>query len=231
MQYAWLGLSLTLLIVWGAVYLTLKERKSKKKMLAVSFVTALLGFTEPLFVPEYWSPPSLFNLALRTGFDIESIVFAFAVGGIVAVAYEVIVGGKSMSMTEDEINDPRHSLHMYTLAVAPVLFVFLLVITNLNPIYSAIIALITGFFAAWYCRPDLLQRMLLGGLLFTIVYFLAFSALLLVYPNYVEEVWNLDALSNVVLAGIPIEEYLWAFTFGLIWSSIYEHFKWRKMTV
>jgi hypothetical protein len=28
-------------------------------------------------VPEYWRPPSLFDLALKNGFDIESLLFAF----------------------------------------------------------------------------------------------------------------------------------------------------------
>lgn len=40
----------------------------------------LLGFTEPLFVPAYWNPPTLFDLAQRTGFDIESLIFTFAIG-------------------------------------------------------------------------------------------------------------------------------------------------------
>jgi hypothetical protein len=31
--------------------------------------------TEPLFVPDYWNPPSLFDLARRSGFDIESVIF------------------------------------------------------------------------------------------------------------------------------------------------------------
>lgn len=50
-------------------------------MLYVSFLTSLLGLTEPIFVPKYWNPPSLFNLAQNTGFDIESLLFSFGIGG------------------------------------------------------------------------------------------------------------------------------------------------------
>lgn len=57
-------------------------------MMVVSLWTSLLGLTEPLFVPEYWAPPSLFDLASRTGFDIESFIFSFAIGGIAVVIYE-----------------------------------------------------------------------------------------------------------------------------------------------
>lgn len=48
------------------------------------------GLTEPLFVPEYWMPPSLFDLALNTDFDIESLIFYFGIGGIGAVFDNVI---------------------------------------------------------------------------------------------------------------------------------------------
>lgn len=46
----------------------------------VSLATAFFGLTEPLFVPEYWNPPTLFDLAQRTGFDLESLIFCFGIG-------------------------------------------------------------------------------------------------------------------------------------------------------
>lgn len=55
-------------------------------MIWASVMTMPLGLTEPLFVPAYWNPPSLFNLAQRTGFDIESLIFAFAIGALLAGA-------------------------------------------------------------------------------------------------------------------------------------------------
>ena len=59
-------------------------------MLKMSLITMPFGLTEPLFVPEYWMPPSLFHLAERTGFDIESLIFSFAIGGIGTVLYNLI---------------------------------------------------------------------------------------------------------------------------------------------
>ncbi len=49
-------------------------------ILRVGAVTALTGFAEPLFIPDYWNPPTLFDLGQRTGFDIESFVFNFSAG-------------------------------------------------------------------------------------------------------------------------------------------------------
>jgi protein-S-isoprenylcysteine O-methyltransferase Ste14 len=37
------------------------------RTMRVSLATSLLGLTEPIFVPEYWNPPSLFDEAQRAG--------------------------------------------------------------------------------------------------------------------------------------------------------------------
>ena len=87
MQYIWFIWSLLLLVIWIVVYFLLKTHDDRKRMLVVSLWTSVTGLTEPLFVPEYWSPPSLFNLNVLTGFDIESVLWAFGVGGIVVVVY------------------------------------------------------------------------------------------------------------------------------------------------
>jgi len=46
--------------------------------------------------------------------------------------------------------------------------------------------------------------------------------------NYIERVWNLDALSGITLLSFPIEELLWAVAFGTYWSGWYEHFTWSR---
>jgi hypothetical protein len=74
----WFFWSLGLVAVWLAVYLFRNE--ARKRMLWASLLTMPFGLTEPLFVPEYWNPPSLFDLARRTGFDIESLIFCFCIG-------------------------------------------------------------------------------------------------------------------------------------------------------
>jgi len=229
MQYIWLIWSLLLLAIWLFVFLKIREKQEKKKMLLVSFWTAFLGLTEPLFVPEYWSPPSLFDLALRTGFDIESIIFAFGIGGLAAVIYERIFNLKNIKVSDEEKNNPRHRYHLFALLAAPVIFVPLLIFSDLNPIYSAFIALILGGLFTWYCRPDLKIKMFISALIFTVIYFIYFLTLFAIAPGYVEMVWNMGAISGVLIFGVPLEELMFAFGFGFMWSSIYEHITWRKI--
>jgi hypothetical protein len=228
-QLAWLLWSLFLVIIWSVIYVLLKNKESRKEMIVVSLWTSLLGFTEPLFVPEYWNPPSLFDLAHRTGFDIESFIFSFAIGGIVVVIYEHIFLTRHDAMSVHSQNTSRHSYHFLALLSAPIIFITLSLTTSLNPIYTSAIALIFGGFATWWCRPDLKKKMITSAFLFLGLYFVYFLTLIAMYPGYVEKVWNLSAISKVLIVGIPLEELMFAFSFGFFWSSIYEHFTWKSI--
>ncbi len=228
-HYAWLIWSVLLLVIWLAMYFLLRTKESKKEMLIVSFWTGLTGLTEPLFVPEYWSPPSLFNLNALTGFDIESVLWAFGVGGIVVVLYEYIFRTAHRHLSRTEQHGHRHRFHHIAVGATPVLLIALLVFTDWNPIYSSILALLVGGIATWYCRPDLKKKMLASAGLFLGVYFLYFLTLIGMYPGYVAQVWNLSAISVVPILGIPLEELLFALSFGFMWSSVYEHMTWRKI--
>lgn len=229
MQFVWLAWSLGLAATWAVIYFVLKNREPRREMLVVSLWTTLLGLTEPLFVPEYWSPPSLFDLARRTGFDVESLIFAFAVGGIAYAFYRAIFHADYERVLRTESHDWRHRLHFFAIISAPIFFSVLLFVTEFNPIYDAIIALsVSGVFSL-YCRPDLWRKMIASALLFVSIYFLYFVALVVIYPDYVREAWNLTAISGMLILGVPLEELLFAASFGFIWSGIYEHIIWRKI--
>jgi hypothetical protein len=110
--------------------------------------------------------------------------------------------------------------------VAPVLvFPLLAMLTVLNPI--AILTLLASAVASMACRPDLWRKALLGGAVFALLYFLFFLTLVVAYPQYVQVVWNLPALSRVLVFGIPLEELLFAAALGAAWSGLYEHLTWR----
>lgn len=231
MHYAWLIWSILLLVIWAVVYFSLRNKESRKEMLIVGLWTSLLGFTEPIFVPEYWSPPSLFDLAQKTGFDIESLLFAFGIGGLAVIIYERIFRVEHKQIQTKEKHQPRHKYHLLILFSAPIIFVALLLFSNLNPIYSTFIALMGGGLFTWYCRPDLKKKMLVSAFIFTFLYFVFFLTLIITYPGYVESVWNLAAISGILILGIPLEELMFAFGLGFLWSSVYEHITWRRVKI
>lgn len=224
-QYIWLFWSSAFLIPWVLVYLVFPAHR--REMLWASLFTMPFGLTEPLFVPEYWLPSSLFDLAVNTGFDVESLIFCFGIGGIGAVFYNVIAGHVPHKIPPIERFKPLHRHHRKALAAPFVAFVPLYLLP-LNVIYPAILAMVIGTVATMLCRPDLIRKSWVGGVLFLIYYAVFLAGLEISAPGYIERVWNLDALSGISLGSMPIEELLFAVFFGMYWSGVYEHFAWRS---
>ena len=186
-----------------------------------------VGLTQPLFVPEYWNPPSLFELARTTGFDIESIIFSFAIGGIGAVLYNGLMRKRLEPVDLHERHSGRHRWHRWALAT-PFASFAILYFLPWNPIYAGIAAMVLGGIAAVLCRPDLTPNTLVGGVLFLALYTVFLLGLKWSAPGYIEQVWNLKALRGVLIYGLPIEELLFGFSFGLVWTGIYEDFTWKR---
>ena len=230
LQYIWMVWSLLLLGVWGGVFALLRSEASRREMLIVSAWTSLFGLTEPFFVPEYWNPPSLFELAHRTGFDLESIVFTFAIAGIVSVLYEAVFPRIHERIPEHTRHEPRHRLHSWAIVSGPAVFFAVVLATPVNPIYAVFAAAAVGGAFAIYCRPDLARKMVVSGVLFTLLYGIYFLILIALAPGYVTSVWNLGALTGILIVGIPLEELLFAFSIGFLWSGIYEHVRWYRFS-
>jgi hypothetical protein len=220
-MFEWFVFATAWLVIWLVIFAA--KPFLRRQMLWVSVFTMLTGFTEPLFVPAYWNPPSLFNLAATTRFDMESFIFSFAVGGIGSALYEAALNVKHHKMIRGEFRE-RRWLHFASIASMPLVFALLLLFTGLNPIYSAGIALLAGSVAAVVCRPDLVKNTIVGGFLFMALYFIFFLCTNLALPTFINS-WNISALSGIVVVGVPIEELMFAFTYGMLWSGLYEHIK------
>jgi len=216
-HYVWLVWSSAFLLPWLLAFATVPGYRGV--MWRASFATSLFGATEPIFVPEYWKPPSLFELAQRTGFDIESFIFCFAIGGIGAVLYNGLTKQDLVPMSEAEKRHPLHRFHRVALLAPFVAFVPLYLLPW-NPIYPSIACLAIG--------PANHRG---GGFLFLVFYAIFMLGLRLSAPGYIEQVWNLPALSGMLIYGIPLEELLFGFAFGLYWTGVYEHFTWNKSVV
>ena len=225
-HHAWLIWSLAFLVPWVALFVSFPGHR--REMWRASLGTAPFGLTEPLFVPEYWNPPSLFDLAQNTGFDIESLIFCFGIGGVGSVFYTILTGRELVSVPEAERRRPLHRHHAWALASPFVVFAAIYPLPW-NPIYPGIVAMFVGALATMWCRPDLTRVTWVGGALFLAYYTVFLQGLELLVPGYIAHVWRLDALLGVAIIGMPVEELLFAIGFGMYWSGVYEHVTWRQL--
>ncbi|MDO8563606.1 MAG: lycopene cyclase domain-containing protein [Nanoarchaeota archaeon] len=168
-------------------------------------------------VPYYWDPHTLFNLARFTGmFGIEDIIFLFAIGIVVTGVYECLYGKKI-------ILKKSYRPHLIALIVSFLSFFILAYFLKSNLIYPYIISTLLGAVSIYLERPDLIKHSLIGGVSFVISYAIFFLIFLIIFPDFIKEVYHVENLSGIIIAGLPFEEYLYAFTFGLMWAPLYEY--------
>lgn len=122
-SYVWFAWSVAFLIPWAFLWVAFPSQR--RAMLWASLFTAPFGLTEPLFVPEYWNPPSLFGLAQTTGFDIESLIFCFGIGGVAAVVVNVATRRRAQAVSKQERGSARHRFHRWAMAMPFIAFPFL----------------------------------------------------------------------------------------------------------
>ncbi|MEO8479828.1 MAG: lycopene cyclase domain-containing protein [Gemmatimonadota bacterium] len=228
-QYAWLVWSTAFLVPWILLYGRFPAHRAPMRW--ASLFTMPFGLTEPLFVPEYWAPPSLFDLAARTGFDIESLIFSFAIGGVGAVLVNIFTRRTLAAFPSAMHKVGRHRFHRWALLVPFGLFPVLMLV-DWNPIFPAIIAMLVGSALAVWCRSDLIWPTVFGGALFLGYYVVFLTGLWFTAPTgYIRTVWNLEALTGVVIGFMPLEELLFAVAFGAYWAGLYEHARWQQQDV
>ncbi len=183
-----------------------------------TLISAPMALTSLLFVPEYWTPPSLFDLDQKIRVGIEDVLWAAAVGGIASVVAEILL--------KEKLSIIRKAARRRHFAPFVVLIVVFLALEFWHPgktIYNTIIAFAMGAVVIAFLRSDLISTMLVGALSFTALYFALFLIFLFLYPGFFQRYYNIPNLLGIYIAGVPIEELLFAGTGGAIWSVAYEY--------
>ena len=217
-MYEYLIGDLIFLAIWLILYFIRNDLR--RKMLFSSLLSAPLGLTEIFFIPWYWNPKTLFNLVP----GIESILFAFSVGGVSAVLYEVILNKHLIKAREKRTETKKHYYILICVCIAS--FFLFSIIFKKDVIYSAIISMFLGAITIILIRGDLAKETVIGGILFLMTYFVMFFIMnAFILPGFVAKNWNFEHLIGSTIFGIPIEELLWAWGFGSLWAPIYEDAK------
>lgn len=213
-RYVWLVWASAFLAVWALLYALFPRQR--RAMGWASLYTTPFGLAEPLFVPAYWNPPSLFDLAQRTGFVLESLIFCFAIGGVGSVLYNIVTGARLEAVSAAQRHHHRHRWHRAAL-LTPFVVLPALLPLRWNPIYPAMLALGTGALATVTCRPDLTLKTLAGAVLFFGYYFVFMLALDALAPGYMR------------VLEVPVEELGFGLAFGAYWAGVYEHVCWQRV--
>jgi Lycopene cyclase len=206
-------------IFWVAwVVCAFLGRAYRSEMRWGTLIAAPMALTSLLFVPEYWNPPSLFNLDAKVRVGIEDFLWAAAVGGIAAVVGEILL--KEHLRT---LRSSRHRRRYGPFVLAAAAFLALRFPLHWKTMPSTIVALALCALALAVLRPNLIKLMLVSAASFTILYFVLFLIVLALYPDFVKCFYTLQNLLGIYVCGVPIEELLFAASGGAVWSIAYEY--------
>lgn len=189
--------SLFLLSIWFLIFIW--QKKLRKEMLIASLIVTPAALSEVFFVPGYWLPDTIGNPKL----SIEDFIFSFAVGGIIAVIYEVFMKGKVKHQRLCNCYNGE-VFHGLILGVGVIAIFLTYAIFKINFMYAVYVGIVVDVLLIVVTRPDLLKKVLYSSLLFGLLYFFFFLMLSSLAPDFIKH-WNLSNLSGIIILSVPLE--------------------------
>jgi len=204
------------------IILFVQKKRSRKEMLTLSsWAAALSIITSYLFwTKDWWRPETITGTIV----GIEDLILGFAVGGIVTVVYERVFKKRYIKYKDDSYY-PGLVSHI---AVACALLALLFWLTSLSSFYSVVIALLVVAIRMFYKRKDLIINGITSGIFMSVIILPYYYAIILISPGWIERTYLFDNLSGIMITGIPLEEIVFWFVFGLVCGPVYEFWKKRK---
>lgn len=205
----YLALGLAILCL-GLAWLAIVPARPRVALWA-ALAAAPFGLFEYLFyVPEYWSPQQW----RLSWVGIGDLVFTFAAGGVAWLLATTPVRGR-LSVTWGARRVARRFLGCTVIGLALATLIWQAGI----PMYLAsLVAMWVGWASVVWRNPHLRWLGLVGGPGFALAYVVLLRLTFGLAPEFHQQ-WNWATLSGVTWAGVPLEEVLWAATFGAVWPS------------
>lgn len=217
-MYEYLIWTALLGIVWAAVYFL--KPALRRKILWSSLISLPFGFGELYFIPNYWAPKTLFDFGIKYSIDIEAFLLMFFLGGIAAFVYEGFF--KNRVPNVQRFCHPVCRCYTPLLAALASFIIMIKAFPGLSIIYSASLACLIGGSAAFFMYSGLRKHILFGGVLFAFLYWISLAIVELLFPGWITGAWNSAAISGITLTDVPIEEIMFGFCFGTLWTSLFE---------
>lgn len=203
--YLWWSLSsLTL-----ALLILLRDPHQRRYCLVSGLLSAPYGFASLVYVPEYWNPIRIITF-WKTG--PEDLIFSFANGVVAWKIAALLTSGRLVSSI-----DLRHILFGYGV-ISGLGFGLTAACWSLGVgiMASTMIACGPITLVLLVVRRNLWLLSLAGGVGFSLYYFPTLLLIFRIWPSFLDQ-WNSRNLWGASLVGIPADEMVWAFVYGLVW--------------
>ncbi len=203
--------------IFGLIWLIFfwRRRDLRREILVLSLLAGIMGpASEHFYLADYWQPEYWFPASLR----IEDFLAGFFLGGIAAVGYEIF--WRRRHQCACDLKTTWILPLTAFLGLASLIFFFHII--GLNSIYSSIISFILVAALILAVRRDLLPAALGSGLVLSSVMFIFYLIYQQIYPGIISQWWRLNQISGILILGVPVEELVWGFSWGMVAGPLYE---------
>jgi len=104
----------------------------------------------------------------------------------------------------------------------------LVLFAGMNSIYASFVVFGIAAVFLSFLRKDLIFSSIVSGIAFACILFLSYVLWLeFLFPGTIKSWWLLSNLSGFMVWGVPAEEIVWGFLWGLVASILYK--TWRGL--
>lgn len=223
--FSYLIADVALLTVWLIFFIARPD--VRREMLTMSIFFGIAGlFVQPLYMHDWWRPLTFTNTAV----GIEDFLFGAAVGGVAAVAYEIVYRKKlrpRRASKHQSYFDKRTLL--IASALCALLFFGLFYAAGMSSFYASVAGLIAAITLMWIQRPDLIADSIASGVLLVFFGYVWFWVPEIVTPGWVATYWLHDNLFGVLVMTAPLEDFIWGLLVGMYIGPLYEFWNEKKL--
>lgn len=213
------GFLLVAVIILAPLYFLIwwEHKDIQKKMIRMSVFGAPIG---P--VAEWWYSGDYLHETFPLGMYgfVLDLIVAFLLIGVTAATVNVVMNQKSVNNPSVPGKRTRYVLAFVLIFGALLLFSELLGFLSLSASALGFLILVA---LIWKERKDLIRPSLVGGFSLLLFGVVCYVALLVLWPAFVQT-GEWDTLAEIPSLVLPLKEFFWLFSWGLVGSVLYE---WR----
>ena len=185
----------------------------RKTLILVGAISVPGSFLSFVFVPDYWNPVRLFEV--NPG--IEDVLFSFVTGALVWFLSANKYEEKGLKCHKNRRVGVKRYFKM--VAIGAVTLALVSRFESLNIMSHILITMfITSLLVGWHYK-DMVSIALSNSVLFGVFYTSFLVVTFQLFPQF-ESQWNSEHSWGVSILSIPLEEIVWAFSFGFTWTLI-----------
>ncbi|MFI5265264.1 MAG: lycopene cyclase domain-containing protein [Candidatus Levyibacteriota bacterium] len=217
-KYAYFAGTVIFFIPWILLYHYRKDLRKEMWVMGIligvgSVVTAYLWWTV-----DWWRPQTVTGTIV----GIEDFLIGFSNGGIAVVIYEEVFK-KRLYKRKKEHTHKAGTTALIMLCFFTIFTLFYLF--HSTSFIASAIGMILPTLCLIYFRKDLILTSLLNGLLMVFVSLPMYYFWILFSPGWIEKTYLFNHLTGFRITGIPLEDIVFYFLFGLLIAPFYEYWQ------